>query len=442
MCDCNVEITRLKTVLAMEKLKTKLYRQIIEQKLDIKLDDKTDEFVNEILLKKIKKLEPTENDNAQKRSSPTFCKKTYKAPPKSFEIHEEPSTELVQETIKSCHETINKMAKDVFGDFDADLCTDEIKNSFDSLKDARAYNNILLNIKRVRNSFQTILDPKEYSSLVESHIVKLKLIFSGKGFTEKKIQSLFQNFLTSLEYRLVQMDGFEKKSIEPEDIEKFKFSVKAGANYPKTFRVFNQTDFLNYFLNYSLCLFPVKDIFEMFVNNPYGFKNVIYIPMNTDEGPYSFYVLNKIENGKRFWKMDCRLDLLTTELSESVKNYSIQLFRKIYKKCVNTNTYIVWANCMTKFQALEFDCVQLLRNFFLCIDFSKINEVLKNCVRMNCIKQTTSNDKFDLYNDDKETMIHMRDFKMNKEDIIENVKLLFDEIDDATCMEFYTHITN
>ena len=273
--------------------------------------------------------------------------------------------------------------------------------------------------------------------MIMAHIERLKTIFSSKGFSDKKISAMLPNFLTSLEYRLSQIDSFEKKTIEPEDIEKFKFSIKAGANYSKTYQVFNRDHFLEYFLNYSICLIPLETLFEVFISNPYGFKNLIYVSVNKDEDPYSFYVLSRIDQSKRYWKMDCRLDLLTTELSESVKIYGISLFRSIYKKCVNTNNYVQWGTCMGKFQVLEYDCMQLLKNIYLCQDFVKLNDVLRRCVKEYCTKQPTVSDRFDLYTDDKEKLAQMKEFKLSNEDIISIGKTLFDDIDDTSCLDFY-----
>lgn len=443
MCDCHTEITRLKAIVAMEKLKTKLYKQIIEQKLDIKLDDRTEEIINEMLCKKLR-VEPDiqrqPNIQCQNQSQSQVAKKVYKSLPKSLEIQEEPNGDISQELIKIATENTLKSYKDVFGEFDVKICTDDIKTSFESLKETRAYNQLLLNIRKSRTCFHTVLNITEYISVVETHIAKLKSIFLEKGFNERKIVGLYPNFLSPLEYRLLQVEGFEKKTIESDDIEKFKFSMKIGADYAKTYRPFDQTHFLHYVLSYSLCLFPLKDIVETFINNPYGFKNIIYVPMISDEGAYSFYVLNRIENTKRCWKMDCRLDTLTTELTESVKNYSANLFRKIYKKCLNTNNYIAWENCSSKFQVLEFDCTQLLRNLFTCMNFIRANEIVKQSVQTHCVKQPTTNDKFDLYNDDKEKLMQMKEYKIEQQDIIEIIKLLFDDIDDPACLEFYRAI--
>ena len=92
---------------------------------------------------------------------------------------------------------------------------------------------------------------------------------------------------------------------------------------------------------------------------------------------------------------------------------------------------------MGKFQVLEYDCMQLLKNIYLCQDFVKLNDVLRRCVKEYCTKQPTVSDRFDLYTDDKEKLAQMKEFKLSNEDIISIGKTLFDDIDDTSCLDFY-----
>jgi hypothetical protein len=447
MCDCYKEIQHLQVLLSIEKTKNHIYKQIIEKTLDMKLTDRTDEILNEIVFKKIKKKSPEQYNQIIQHSpirNQTFSKpvdvdekkkKIYKNVPKTLEITEEPSPESIHDNIKIKEVFLSEEIKQIFGEFDIDICKDEIKNSFDSIKDSRNYTQVLTHIKNNRTYLQTVLSPDEYVSLLKEHMSKVRVIFSDKSFNDKKIhQTIFPKFFSALEYRLIKVEGFEKQNIEMEDISKFKISQKISANYPKTFRVFDNSVFYKYFLNYSIALNSVSELFEKYINNPYGFKNIIYLPVSDDV--FSFYTLVKIENNKRFWKMDCRLETITNELSETVKNYCIALFRSIYKGCFNTNNFII--EYKSKYQVLEFDCEQILQNLFLCIHFFKINDILKNIVKDICTYSATSNDKFDLYSDDKEQLQNFKHHSIEQSDFLDIVKQLFDNIEDSTAKEFYS----
>ena len=134
MCDCE-DVKRLTVLLNMERLKTKIYRQIIEQKVDLKLDDKTEDIINEVIVRKCspRKLsgkreerpyERIEEKREEKREEqPKTEKRKFKAFPKIIEEAElvyGENNEKADADIK--HEVVNN-----FGIFDITVSNLEIK---------------------------------------------------------------------------------------------------------------------------------------------------------------------------------------------------------------------------------------------------------------------------------------------------------------------------
>lgn len=441
MCDCYTEICNLKIQLSMEKLKSHIYKQLIEKTLDMKLDDRTDHLVNEIVIKRIKHQDEPFKSREQTQqqvyahSQTNVHSQTHSNTNVQTHSQDDKKKKNREEMIRNVDEKIKSDVKDCFGDFDIDICKVEINNNLETLKDSRNYNQVLTNVRNNRIYYQTELSPEEYIELVKEHIGKLKAVFIEKGFNEKKIQGLYSKFISPLEFRLLKLEGMEKQNIEIEDITKFKLCQKLSANHSKCYKIFDSTSFYNFFLNYSIAFCSVKELIEYIILNPYGFNNIVYIPTQS-ENIYSFYTLNKIENGnRRHWKMDCRLENLTNELSNGIKNYCIALFREIYNTCFNTNKYI--QDYKTKYQILEFDCEQILQNLFLSLDFFKFNNLLKECIKGLCSHTPTTNDKFDLKCDDKEQLQNFKQYTIENNEMIDIVKLLFDDIDDANAKEFY-----
>ena len=348
-----------------------------------------------------------------------------------MDITDEPTLEEIQTLIKTLDEEFDVKIKTLFGEFDIDVCKDEIKNSFEALKDSRNYNLILSTIKTNRGYLMTEMCPSEYLDMLSENVSKLKDILVEKGFNEKKLSSAFQKFLTPFEYRLLMIEGFDKQTLEVEEISKYKLCY---IKHPKTYRLFNNTYFYNNFMTYAVAIMSVEKIFKTCVYNQYGFCNIIHLPI-TEDNHFGFYTLKNLDGVKRYWKMDCRLEVITRELSETLKTYCITLFRKIYKTCYGSNKYTV--NFKSK-NILEFDGEQILQNLFSCSNFIHFNTMITTTVRDYCSKQPTINDKFDFYTEDKEQSESFKQYKADEvEDGLAIVALLFDDMEEQTAKNFY-----
>ena len=67
--------------------------------------------------------------------------------------------------------------------------------------------------------------------------------------------------------------------------------------------------------------------------NIYGFCNIIYLPF--DNNDFAFYYLESITKNKRRWKMDCKLDDISTEVWEKTLNYCIYIFNYSASNIIN-----------------------------------------------------------------------------------------------------------
>ena len=444
MCDCD-EVKRLRLLLSMERLKTKIYRQFIEQKIDVKIDDSTEDIINEGVIRKLspssRKFSPkkiTVADLSHHSTAKTHSEKPrkFKPFPKSIEETEVQHSDGGQNV--EIH--LSDIVKEQFGIFDLPAKKIEIKKCFESLKDAKSYTNILINIKNHREVFMSVMNVVEYSNLVMEHILIFKKIFIERGVAERKIITFLTKFLTPLEFHLTQSEGFEKQHVDVDEIEKLKVCLKLSVNYPKTFRCFEHSHFHTFFINYNLAFFDIKYLFETYLSNPYGFKNIIYVHQESSEDPlgFSYYILDRVDGQKRFWKMVCRLETIADELSAGIRNYAISTFRKIYKTCIGNNNYL--ENYKTKSEVLEFDCEQLLQNLFSTIEEIKFNQAFRQVVKTTSTYITTNNDKFDFIQDDKEQVINFKNYKTTEEEIKSVVQQLFDDMDNSTAIEFYHNV--
>jgi hypothetical protein len=440
MCDCD-EVKRLKMLLNMERLKTKIYRQLIEQKIDVKIDDSTDDIINEGVIRKLspiaRKLSPkkiTVSDLSHYTPLKIQSEKPRKFRPFPKSVDE---VEVQSDGGQNVEIHLSDLVKEKFGVFDISAKKIEIKKCFESLKESRTYANILTEIKNHRIVFMTVMNIIDYTNLVIEHVLLFKKIFIERSFPEKKIMSSISKFLTPLEFHLTQSEGFEKQHVDVDEIEKLKVCLKLAVNYPKTFRCFEHSHFYTFFINYSLAFFDVKYLFEIYLSNPYGFKNIIYVHQESSEDPlgFSYYILDRVEGQKRFWKMVCRLEHIADELAAGIRNYVVPTFRKIYKTCIGNNNYL--ENYKARSEVLEFDCEQLLQNLFSCLDEIRFNQMFRDAVKTTSTYTATNNDKFDFIQDDKEQFINFKNHKTSEDEIMKVVQELFDDMDNSKALEFY-----
>lgn len=299
-----------------------------------------------------------------------------------------------------------------------------------------AFNDILLKIKNTRLKIMEFMQYSDYCKLIKSHIRILEKICKDKHYLEKKTCNLILKSLNTLDTRFIFYKNYVTVSLETYEIQKYKNSLIFFNKSRSYFSHFDQTETFTKFYNFSLALSTIKESIEMFLFNVYGLNNIIYVPLkqSTDEDPFSFYILESVEKEIRYWKMDCRLEQFCNNFIESIRNYLILLFKKLYCDVFNDNDYR--SNYTDLSPVTDNECRQILQNLYILNDIKDCSHILRNSVKKNALYNPTENDKFNMYSDD---IVQKKRFLSSKgaPDIIDTIKLLFDRITTEQAVDFY-----
>ena len=275
----------------------------------------------------------------------------------------------------------------------------DIDAQYDKLKESRIYTKLLDEIKYKRWSIFGHVSVEEYENLLVNHVKKLEEIFLEKKYTDKKIKQIIVKSLYALEARMLYYDNYINTYIEPDEMEKFK-SVIQDRMYSPEITPFDENKIYRCLFNYSIVLFPLFQLLEMCLFNNVKFSNVIYLPLpkSSIDNPYSFYTLEKIQNDKRYWKMDCRLEDLSHSILSNLLDYMVSAFRKIYNDVFGDNEYREKYNFTN--QITECDLEQLTDNIIVLSKPKQFCINLQKLIIKNTKYNPTDNDKFNLYGDD------------------------------------------
>lgn len=434
----NETISKLKLALQVEKFKSQLFYNIITQNTDIKLENVYQETENGIQISNFEggNVSVIVQDLLEtKHYTISTKKKTEKQPGKNFRtiknqvelVEEKP--EAQEEKIKQVEEAMEEFVQENKLDVSYKETVDSIENIFEEVIKNRIYKKFLSNMKEYRSKLLGKLNLTEYTKLIKSHITRLEAIFTNKKYDQKKIVNTVTLSLSSLDQRLVYYGQYYNSELEPDEIQKLDVCLKVNMDYPRRYVPFVQTEICVTICNYSMCLFPVKKMIKQILVNPYGFPNLVYVHLekSTPEDPFSFYSLEKIDaEGKRLWKMECRLDELSKFISEQLRVYSINLFRKIYFDVFSDNIYR--EDYTDKSFAMQHDCEQLLLNIIALSKQKSFCDMIRRTVFKYSTIQPSKIDKFNFTRDDP---IVKRNFQEdNKTTITDTIKRVFDDISD------------
>jgi hypothetical protein len=273
------------------------------------------------------------------------------------------------------------------------------------------------------------IEPREYMELLQDHKNKLEI---NKLEINKNI--LFQAF-NSIEIKILEIEDYYNVPIECDDLLWFIESIKKTKQ--KKLIPYNNINLFNRIMNFSLCILPLKKILnnEIF-NNDKNINNIIYVDFGNNTEPYSFYVLEKIENGKKFWKMDCRLENFVSDIIDNLDYFCCEMFRKYYENIFGDNNYR--DNFLEKNTFTEIECNQLLENIILLSHKPKLHKLLINLVIKKSSYTPTNQDVFNLKKDDKiQRKNYMEMMEADWYDIIKKkIQFLFD----SDCTEIFGKI--
>ena len=421
----------LEEKLKIEKLKSSIYRKIIEANTNIIIPDDNEEDILDQFnnLQKLFKTEIIEKTQIQEENDKKTSYKIFK----NMEFVDEPSIDEQNNKISEIDKNINDTAG--FTLTDANKIFEE---SFRDIEKNKIYTKTLEQIKHTRLKIAGIT-VDEYYNLIKDHMERLTKIFQDKGLSEKTIMKNITTSLSSLEMRIVSYPPYINTELVIDELTKYKKCIMYSLNFPKKYIPFNYDEIFKTFFNHGTILSTLRDCIERNLINVYGFTNLVYIqiPKSTDNDPFSFYHLKKIENKKRYWNMDCRLEDLSNKFIDNIRPYLIDMFRKIYFDVFCDNDYR--ENFLSKMAKVELDVKQIIQNICLLCNPKKFNKFLRNIVKDKATYKVTANDIKNLSSDDS---TQRRRFENEKEKIdpVEIIKLLFDNISSEEAVDYYRSI--
>lgn len=432
------DIAHLNAIIEVERMKTRIFAHIIEQKTDISISDIINEEKHAVHVYEI-----------QNCTLPVYLHKNVEIieeeiivfPRKKevfrtidcVDLTEEIDKGEIQIKVENVDEEVKDIVKSNFEPVNIKQCHAEINKTFKTLKTERFYTKHLVYIKEIRYKMLGWLNIKEYSDLIIKHIRRVSVIFKSKTYDQKKIDKIISESLSPLEMRLTHYGKYYETDIDTEDIEILKVSLETCTVFPKEYKRYKHG--FKRFHNYNLVLFTFKKCVECYLFNRYGFHNLVYIniPNSSDADPYSYYYLDKIDGEKRCWKMDCRLEEITSDMCTQLLPYCVDLYRKLYRDMFRDSNYR--SDCEDVYSLAGNELEQLAENIIILHNQDKCRNILRDIVKERAQLAPTDNDKINIRTDDtnqKNRFIEYRD-EYNYQDV---PKLLFPNINKDDLQDF------
>lgn len=301
-----------------------------------------------------------------------------------------------------------------------------IEEEFSRLKtlgDIEEKNKALRHIQTNRKKLFCLLGPAEYTKILHSHLNRINSHFNS--LTPAKIKKQILISFNTVEIKILEIDRYMLMETSDIDVIWFNSEIKKNKNDSLDFVVFDEKTLFSRILNYRVCINSIKDTLRQELFNIYGFNNVIYLKLS-DNTQYSFYTLDKIEAEGRFWKMDCRMEILSMSVVDNLLEFCCDYFRKYYCNIYGDNDYRdkFWEHKTLTIKELQ----QLLENIIFLSNFYKVSEFLQTIVIENSSYTSTEIDKFNLKADDTSQQKRFKIYKEKnwKEDTMNKLRELFD----------------
>lgn len=317
---------------------------------------------------------------------------------------------------------------------------DDIKNTISDLFISLFAKNGKVNMKTVssilssRMKLMSVLTIEDYISYTEGCQIKLEKLLTEKEYKGNRLTTILNKCLSALELRLLNNKCALQSRLELDEVENFRLTIKRSLKFNEL-EVFDYSKIVKKLLNYSLAIFDIQDLFRYSLTN----FNLVYIPIekSSDDDPYSFYYLESLGKDGRKWKMDCRLEELSQSILNNLKPFMISIFRRIYISIYHDNIYRTNLN-ENDIPMYKQDCSQLLKNIFQIHSIKQLSNNLRQLVKEEATYKPTLKDKFNLVKDDT---LQKKRLQKNS-DIVDTIKLLFDNITSEEALDFYKTFQN
>jgi hypothetical protein len=430
--DPYTRIRQLEIMIAIEKVKSDIWRSLLETNTSIKVPDVVEIEDNTVIFLPIKGVDiqiivnnyiaiptivPTDDVNNHIQVD-TIKKQNYKTAKGIIDLVPERVP-----IIDICIEQENIQSNTQYFD---DL--------FDKLSQTRFSTKILEDIKNKRLEMFKSMYLEDYIELINQHVKRITDIFRAKKYIDKKINPIICKGLSSLEARLITSNAHIENHIDIDELSTLLVVLQKKTDCNTYYIPYLESTLCNKFYNYGIVVFPIGKLLDNFLFNKHDLHNIIYLPhaKSSEDDPYSYYVLDNIKDNKRQWRMDCRLEELVTSLTSNLLPYMIGMFRILYKLVFNDNEFR--SDYMYKCQLTDGDCEQLLINIIIISKTHDFRKLIRYKIRQKSTHQTTPNDKFNLYCDDPLQRKRLNDKECDAVDVI---KQLFDGISTEDMVDFY-----
>lgn len=349
----------------------------------------------------------------------------------------EQDPEEVQHRVEAKDDEIKDIVDTIFEPVNIEECYEEIDKIFEKLSTSRVYTKLLERIKKMRYNTLRWLDLKEYELLVQKHLRIVRSIIQAKKYNNAaKERKIIQDAFTPLELRLVSFGKYYETIIEAEDIDKIKISLEACTQFPKEYVPYESS--MTKMQNYSLLLFTVDKCIEYYIINRYGFHNIVYIemPKSQESDPYSFYHLERVDDNKRCWCLDSRLEGLAQEIHSSLLTYAMNLFRKIYRDAYGDYTYR--PEFWEMYPIAEYELIQLLENILVMGSIPDLIDKLRVMIRERATMAPTDIDKINLKTEESGQKTRLKNMRKDYSKVC-IIQKLFTNMSDDDAIELINH---
>ena len=295
-----------------------------------------------------------------------------------IKILEESSGRLPEVKNQEEEEDIVELA---FGKFTEDSPALYFQQSYESLTEVKQYNTHLRKIKNSRRGYFSTVSLEEYTNAIKSHITYLEKFGKQKKFTTRKVDTIVSNHFTTLDLRLVRHKNYENFHPDGTLLKDLNLILSCKDNV-----VFDY-DIIGKFRNYALLIFPLKVILEFILYNRSKTEPVfVLFDLGREENPFHYYYLNKRKGCKKYWIMDCRMEIFLEQVRSSFLPYLVSEFRTSYFHIFQDN--IFRENFLELVSGLETECKQIAKNIILLANSKKTVELCKQVVSKNTRKKT------------------------------------------------------
>jgi hypothetical protein len=312
-----------------------------------------------------------------------------------------------------------KNIKDKINMISSETVTKDISSLLETLNKTN-FNDSVKKLKQFRKKLIPNLTHDTYIKLLKEHYTITEKIFQSE--TSRRKDTYMEKSFSSLEHRLLLSPCNHLFSIEPSDIELYHCLIPEEATYSE-WVPFNREKYFKQCLTYDLAFSHIQDIVKRTLFNKFGYNNVVYIPIKKTEEKYTYYYLDKLEGGKRCWKMDYKLENLTDRFCEIAVDRIIFYFRQLYSCVFRDNTFR--HDFLKKAPCIEPEFQQLIQNINLLSDRNSMYKMFQSLVDDNAEFKPTDNDKVNQYTGDKITrkILPFDDLKTIQ---LENIAHLFE----------------